>query len=85
MREDVDLALKVCRDEDVIDELNGQLFRELLSYMIEDPKTVRRSIRLLFISKYLERAAHATNICEMVVFMVNAKSIRHLDQVRRSV
>jgi phosphate transport system protein len=86
VREDVDLALKVCRDDDTIDDLNGQLFRELLSYMMEDPKTVTRSIRLLFVSKYFERIAdHATNIAEMVVFMVKGKSIRHLDHVPPSV
>ena len=86
VREDVALALKVCRDDDVIDDLNGQLFRELLSYMMEDPKTVTRSIRLLFVSKYFERIAdHATNIAEMVVFMVKGKSIRHLDRVPPSV
>jgi phosphate transport system protein len=86
VREDVELALKVCRDDDVIDDLNDQLFRELLSYMMEDPKTVTRSIRLLFVSKYFERIAdHATNIAEMVVFMVKGKSIRHLDQVPPSV
>ena len=86
VREDVDLALAVCREDDTIDNLNSQLFRELLSYMMEDPHTITRSIRLLFISKYLERIAdHATNISEMVVFMVKGKSIRHLDQVPPSV
>ena len=86
VREDIDLALKVCRDDDAIDALNSQLFRELLSYMMEDPRTVTRSIRLLFISKYFERIAdHATNIAEMVVFMVKGKSIRHLDHVPPSV
>jgi phosphate transport system protein len=86
VREDVELALKVCRDDDVIDALTSQLFRELLSYMIEDQQTITRAIRLLFIAKYLERIAdHATNIAEMVVFMVKGKSIRHLDQVPPSV
>jgi len=86
VREDIDLALKVCRDDDAIDALNGQLFRELLSYMIEDQQTITRAIRLLFIAKYLERIAdHATNIAEMVVFMVKGKSIRHLDHVPPSV
>jgi phosphate transport system protein len=85
VREDVALALKVCRDDDIIDGLNGQLFRELLSYMVEEPKTVTRAIRLLFIAKYIERIAdHATNIAEMVVFMVKGKSIRHMDQVPQS-
>jgi phosphate transport system protein len=86
VQEDVDLALKVCRDDDEIDALTDQLFRELLSYMIEDQKTITRAIRLLFIAKYLERIAdHATNIAEMVVFMVKGKSIRHLDRVPPSV
>jgi phosphate transport system protein len=86
VREDVDLALQVCREDDDIDDLNGQLFRELLSYMMEEPPTVTRAIRLLFVAKYLERIAdHATNIAEMVVYMVKGKSIRHLDQVPQSV
>ncbi|MBI1815650.1 MAG: phosphate signaling complex protein PhoU [Deltaproteobacteria bacterium] len=86
VREDVDLALKVCREDDVIDLLTEQLFRELSSFMIESPQTITRAIRLLFIAKYLERIAdHATNIAEMVVFMVKGKSIRHLDQVPPSV
>jgi len=86
VREDVDLALQVCREDDEIDDLNGQLFRELLTYMAEEPQTVTRAIRLLFIAKYLERIAdHATNIAEMVVYMVKGKSIRHLDQVPQSV
>ena len=86
VREDVDLALKVCRDDDVIDNLTSQLFRELISYMVEDPRTITRAIRIIFVAKYLERIAdHATNIAEMVVFMVKGKSIRHLDQVPPSV
>ncbi len=86
VREDVALALKVCRDDDIIDQLTGQLFRELSSFMIEQPQTITRAICLLFIAKYLERIAdHATNIAEMVVFMVKGKSIRHLSQVPPSV
>jgi phosphate transport system protein len=50
--------------------------------MIEDPQAISRAMRILFVSKYLERIAdHATNIGEMVVFMVKGKSIRHLDTV----
>lgn len=86
VREDVDLALKVCRDDDRIDDLTHQLFRELLSYMAEDAQTISRAIRLIFIAKYVERVAdHSTNIAEMVVFMVKGKSIRHLDVVPPSV
>ncbi|GBD25550.1 Phosphate-specific transport system accessory protein PhoU [bacterium HR30] len=86
VNEDVDLALKVCRDDDQIDSITHQVFRELLSYMIEDPHTITRGIRLMFVAKYIERIAdHATNIAEMVVFMVRGKSIRHLDIVPPSV
>jgi phosphate transport system protein len=86
VREDVDLALRVCRDDDVIDQLTQQLFRELMSYMVEAPQTITRATRLLFVAKYLERIAdHATNIAEMVVFTVKGKSIRHLDVVPGSV
>jgi phosphate transport system protein len=78
VREDPELALSVCRSDDEVDKLNGQIFRELLSYMIEDPATITRAMRILFVSKYLERIAdHATNIAEMVVFMVKGQSIRH--------
>jgi phosphate transport system protein len=86
VREDVDLALKVCKDDDEVDGLTDQLFRELITFMMEDPKTITRALRLMFVSKYLERIAdHATNIAEMVIFMVRGKSIRHMDKLPPSV
>lgn len=76
---DAELARKVCRDDDFVDDLTEQLFRELVSFMVEDPKTITRAIRLTFIGKYFERIAdHATNISELVVYMVEGKIIRHL-------
>lgn len=82
VREDTELALEVCRTDDDIDDLTHQVFRELLSYMAEDPQTIARAIRVIFVAKYIERIAdHSTNIAEMVVFMVKGKSIRHLDTV----
>ena len=67
-----------CAEDDEVDALNDQLFRELLTYMMEDPQTIPRAIRLILISPYLERIAdHATNIAEMVVFMVKGKMVRH--------
>jgi phosphate transport system protein len=75
---DATQARKVCTDDDFIDDLTHQLFRELLSFMLEDPKTVTRAIRITFIAKYLERIAdHATNVAELVVYMVEGKIIRH--------
>ena len=82
VREDTALALDVCRSDDEVDNLNEQIFRELLSFMLEDPKTITRAMGVLFVSKYLERIAdHATNIAEMVIFMVKGKSIRHVDEL----
>jgi phosphate transport system protein len=84
VREDADLALSVCASDDGLDKLHAQLFRELLSYMVEDPGTITRAMRLLFVSKALERVGdHATNIAEMVIFMVRGRTIRHLDTVPR--
>ena len=79
VREDTDLALKVCKDDDQVDQLNAQIFREVITFMIEDPHTIARAMKISSISKYLERIAdHATNIAEMVIFMVKGKSIRHI-------
>ena len=78
VKEDAALARKVLTDDDFVDDLMEQLFRELLSYMIEDTRTISRAIRLSFIAKYLERMAdHATNIAELVVYLVEGKIIRH--------
>jgi phosphate transport system protein len=80
VREDADMALLVCHQDDAVDGLTDQVLRELLTFMMEDPHTISRALRLIFISKYIERLAdHATNIAEMVIFMVKGKSIRHLD------
>jgi len=75
---DVDLAVSVCAADDFVDNLNHQIFNELLVYMLQDPKNISRAVRLTYITKYLERIAdHATNIAEMVVYMVKGKVIRH--------
>lgn len=74
VQEDVDLAQAMTRDDDLVDHLHSQIFRELLTYMMEDPHTIRQSTYLLFISRYLERIAdHATNIGERVVYLVTGE------------
>ncbi|WP_282002706.1 phosphate signaling complex protein PhoU [Geotalea uraniireducens] len=79
VRGDEALALKVCRDDNIVDHLNEQIQRELLTFMLEDPGTISRALRLNYISKYLERIAdHATNVAEMVIFMLKGKDIRHM-------
>jgi phosphate transport system protein len=76
---DEDLALSVCAADDFVDNLNHQIFNELLVFMLQDPKNISRAVRLTYITKYLERVGdHATNIAEMVVYMVKGKVIRHM-------
>lgn len=86
VREDTDLALKVCKDDADVDHLNAQIFRETITFMLEDAQTISRATKISSISKYLERIAdHATNIAEMVIFMVKGKSIRHMKVLPPSV
>jgi phosphate transport system protein len=78
VRGDDQLAIKVCEDDQVVDDLNEQIQRELLTFMMADPKTITRAIKINHVSKCLERIAdHATNVAEMVIFMVKGKDIRH--------
>jgi phosphate transport system protein len=75
---DSKLARSVCERDDLVDGLNDQVFRELLSYMISDPKTIERAVHLMIVCRCLERIAdHATNIGEDVIFMVDALVIKH--------
>ena len=75
---DVSQAEQVLAAEQAVDDLNVQIFRELVSFMVEDPRTITRAMRLIFIAKYLERISdHATNIAEQVIFMVQGSDVRH--------
>jgi phosphate transport system protein len=75
---DTDLARRVCAEDAEVDALKEQIFRELLTFMMEDARTIPRAIRLILISRFLERVAdHATNIAEMVIYMVESKIVRH--------
>lgn len=79
VREDAELALAVCKEDDEVDLLQRQTFEQLMPQMREDPSLLVWGMTQLFVSKYLERIAdHATNIAEMIIFMVKGKSIRHL-------
>ncbi len=73
-----DLARSVCERDDQVDDYNSQIFRELLTYMLEDPKTIERALDLILVGRNLERIAdHATNISEDVIYIVNGKNIKH--------
>lgn len=73
------IPYEVIKKDDEVDNLNAQVFNELLFFMIQDPGTVSRATRISYVSKYLERIAdHATNIAEMVIYMCEGKIIRHM-------
>ena len=78
VRRDTSLAHGVLNEDDALDALKTQVFRELLTFMISDPATIEPSLDLILISRHLERIGdHATNIAEDVIFMVSAKDVRH--------
>jgi len=78
VRGDSALAREVIKEDDVVDQLTVESFRTLLTYMMENPRNISPAIRLTFIGKYFERMAdHATNICEMVVYLVEGRMIKH--------
>ena len=78
VRGDATLARAVIKEDDVVDQLTVESFRTLLTYMLENPRNISPAIRLTFIGKYFERMADgATNICEMVVYLVEGRMIKH--------
>lgn len=83
IKEDVELARRVLERDDEVDGLKDQIFRELLTYMLSDPKTIQPALALIFICRNIERIAdHATNISEDVIFMALGKDIRHHSEER---
>ena len=78
VQQDVSGARAVCRQDDEVDRYDDQIFRELLTYMMEDPRAITRSVNLILVSRHLERIAdHATNIAEDVIYFVEGKTIKH--------
>ena len=78
VRRDIALAEAVLAKDDELDALKTQIFRELLTYMLQDPSTIEPALDLILISRHLERIGdHATNVAEDVIFMVSARDVRH--------
>jgi len=78
VRRDATLAREVLGQDDEVDRLKDTIFRVLLTYMMADPGTIERALALILISRNLERIAdHATNIAEDVIFLVEARDVRH--------
>ena len=78
VRRDAELAQRVLDEDDKLDALKTQIFRELLTYMLQDPSTIEPALDLILISRHLERIGdHATNIAEDVIFIISARDVRH--------
>lgn len=78
VQHDVNLALQVCSRDDEVDHLNNLIIRELVAFMMSDPRNVARALSLILISKNLERVADlATNIAEEVIYILEARTIKH--------
>jgi len=74
----------VCERDDLVDGLNDQVFREILTFMMSDPQTITRAVHLMIVCRCLERIGdHATNIAEDVIFMVDARVITHYADVKK--
>ena len=79
----VETAQRVLTEDDLLDALKNQIFRELLIYMLADPRTIEPGIQLILIARHLERVGdHATNIAEDVIFIVEGRDVRHHTPVR---
>ena len=78
VRRDLSLAETVLAADDTLDSLKTQIFRELLTYMLQAPETIEPALDLILISRHLERIGdHATNVAEDVIFILSAKDVRH--------
>lgn len=78
LERDLSLAKAVREMDDEVDNLRDQIFRELLTYMMEDSRNVKRAMALISVARYLERIGdHATNIAENVTYMISGKDVRH--------
>jgi len=87
-RLDAQAALQICRADKLIDEEYDSIQRQCITFMMEDPRTIRRALDVLWVARSLERIGdHAKNICEYVVYMVHGKDIRHihLDEVENTI
>ena len=80
VRRDKKLAMDVIMRDDEVDELKHDVLQELAFFMVQDPTTVSRAMKISFVAQYLERFAdHATNIAEMVIYLIEGKIIRHME------
>jgi phosphate transport system protein len=85
VREDYDLAEEVIKSDEIVDNLNDQIFRELLTFMMEDPPTIHRALLIMQIAKNLERISdHATSIAVMIIYLITGRNVRHMSKTEKT-
>lgn len=85
VREDYDLAEEVIKSDEIVDNLNDQIFRELLTFMMEDPPTIHRALLIMQVAKNLERISdHATSIAVMIIYLVTGRNVRHMSKTEKT-
>ncbi|MCF6325604.1 MAG: phosphate signaling complex protein PhoU [Gammaproteobacteria bacterium] len=85
-RMDVDAAIKVSQQDDIIDHEYDGILRKMVTFMMEDPRSIKRSLDVIWSVRALERVGdHSQNICEYVIYLVKGKDIRHTEYMRKAV